>query len=111
MKPKQKPQLDPNVKRLFTGTEVGALIENLDGNLKLVLEGQAGLRESHNTLVARVDVLVDTVGEIKVDITELKIDVSELKTNIARVEQKLDRKADRTQVKQLDQRVSLLEAK
>jgi hypothetical protein len=40
MSKKQKSQLNPEVKRLFTGTEVGALLEDVDHKLGTIIEGQ-----------------------------------------------------------------------
>lgn len=41
-KPKQ---LDPEAVKVFSETEVGTLLENIDGKLDLILEGQKGIRD------------------------------------------------------------------
>jgi archaellum component FlaC len=69
---KAKSQLHPKVKQLFTGTEVGALLEDIDHKLGSVIDGQKGLGERMDTLeggmnglekrMTRLEVKVDTVG-------------------------------------------------
>ena len=92
-----KSQLNPKVKKDFTETEVGALIEDIDHKLGSLVEGQTTLGGRMGRLEKRMEVLTDTVGGIKVELTV--------------VNNKLDRKADRSQVTQLDRRVTVLEAK
>lgn len=101
---KSDSQLNPKTKKLFTETEVGVLLEDIDQKLGVIAEGQTGLvgrMERFEGRITRLDVkvdtLTDTVGEMKLELTE--------------VNEKLDRKADRSQVTQLDRRVSVLEAK
>ena len=100
----KKSQLNPKVKKLFTETEVGALLEDIDQKMGSVAEGQTMLVGITNKLVGRmdrledkVDVLVDTVGEMKVEMTEMN--------------GKLDHKADRIDLERLGHRVTILETK
>lgn len=93
-KPKQ---LDPKAARVFTGSEVGTLLESIDEKLDVLVEGQKTLDSRLKRVETKVEVLTDTVGDIKVDLTEVKAT--------------LDRKADRVVVQQLDRRVAALEAK
>lgn len=43
---KTKSQLSSKVKRIFTGTEVGVLLEDIDHKLGYVVDGQKGLEQS-----------------------------------------------------------------
>ena len=101
---KPESQLNPKTKKLFTETEVGILLEDIDHKLGAIAEGQTGLVGRMDRfegrmmrLEGKVDTLTDTVGEMKLELTD--------------VNEKLDRKADRSQVTQLDRRVTVLEAK
>lgn len=63
-----------------------------------VLEsGVKGLDKRMTRVEVKVDTLTETVGEIKVELTE--------------VNEKLDRKADRSEVVKLNSRISLLETR
>lgn len=74
MSNKLKSQLNPKVKRLFTGTEVGALIEDVDQKLGTIIEGQQTIERKLDTLTAnhyRLDERV-TRSEIRLDTLEAK---------------------------------------
>ena len=47
---KVKSQLTPKVKKLFTGTEVGALLEDVDQKLGTIIEGQQTIERKLDTL-------------------------------------------------------------
>lgn len=100
-KPKQ---LDPEAVKVFSESEVGVLLENIDDRLGVIIESQQLLTGRVDKLDAKVDILTETVGDLQVDMTQVKEDVSEIKQN-------LDRKADRPVVQQLERRVVALEAK
>jgi uncharacterized coiled-coil protein SlyX len=113
-----KSQLNPKVKRLFTGTEVGALLEDVDQKLGMIVDGQNGLGERMDTLEVGMNGLEKRMTrlEVKVDTLEVKVDtltetVGEMKMELTDVNDKLDRKADRSEVTILDSRVSDLEVK
>lgn len=69
---KTKSQLNPKVKRLFTGTEVGALIEDVDQKLGTIIEGQRTIERKLDVLnrnhhqveqrVTRTEIRLDTLG-------------------------------------------------
>jgi len=114
----KKSQLNPKVKKLFTETEVGALLEDIDQKMGSVAEGQTMLVGITNKLVGRmdrledkVDVLVDTVGEMKVEMTEMKVEMTEMKVEMTEMNGKLDHKADRIDLERLGHRVTILETK
>jgi hypothetical protein len=91
-----KPQLGPKAKAPFTDTEVGVILEDIDDKLAFIVESQQTLTAGLAVVRGKEDVLTETVGEIKVELTE--------------VNQKLDRKVDRSEFKRLDHQVSVLEA-
>lgn len=68
-KPKQ---LDPKVVKVFTETEVGALLENIDEKLELILEGQSGILADVKTLKTGHKKLSE-----RVDRTEIRLDTIE----------------------------------
>lgn len=74
MEPKDKPQIDPKLKKLFTGTEVAALLEHIDGNVKLVLEGQQAIERKLDRFGTKHDRLEQRVtrSEIRLDTLEAK---------------------------------------
>lgn len=71
---KTKSQLSARVKRLFTGTEVGALIEDVDQKLGTIIEGQQTIERKLDTLTRnhyRLDERV-TRSEVRLDTLETK---------------------------------------
>jgi len=68
---KVKSQLTPKVKKLFTGTEVGALLEDVDQKLGTIIEGQQTIERKLDTLsnnhyklehrVTRSEIRLDTI--------------------------------------------------
>ena len=69
---KLKSQLKPEVKKLFTGTEVGTLLEDVDHKLGTIIEGQQVIdrkldvfAKNHYHLEQRVthsEIRLDTIG-------------------------------------------------
>lgn len=74
MSNKPKSQLNPKVKRLFTGTEVGALIEDVDQKLGTIIEGQQTIERKLDTLTTNHYCLDERVtrSEIRLDTLEAK---------------------------------------
>lgn len=68
-KPKQ---LDPEAVKVFSETEVGTLIENIDSKLDLILEVQKGVRDDIKDIGRDYKKLSD-----RVDRTEIRLDVIE----------------------------------
>lgn len=71
---KTKSQLNPEVKRLFTGTEVGALLEDVDHKLGTIIEGQ-------QTIERKIDTLSKNHRELEHRVTrsEIRLDAIEAK--------------------------------
>ena len=71
---KTKSQLNPKVKRLFTGTEIGALIEDVDQKLGTIIEGQQTIERKLDTLTRSHHHLDERVtrSEIRLDTLEAK---------------------------------------
>lgn len=76
---------------------VGALYEKFHGDIKLVIEGQSGIGERLERVENKVDMLTETVGDIKVELTGNKMD--------------LNNKVNRSEYKGLERRVIALETK
>ena len=68
-KPKQ---LDPKSIKVFSETEVGALVENIDSKLDLILETQNGIRNDVKDIGKDYKNLKE-----RVDHTEIRLDVIE----------------------------------
>ena len=66
-KPKQ---LDPKSIKVFSETEVGALVENIDSKLDLILETQNGIRNDVKDIGKDYKNLKE-----RVDHTEIRLDV------------------------------------
>lgn len=74
MTKQKKSQLDPAVKRMFTGTEVGALLEDVDQKLVTIIEGQQTIDRKLDSIskdVHHLDKRV-TQSEIRLDTIEPK---------------------------------------
>lgn len=78
-------------------THTGTLYEKFSGDVGLLSEQMTMMNKRLARVEKKMDVLTDTVGDMKVELTV--------------VNEKLDRKADRSQITQLDRRVATLEAK
>ena len=65
-------QLNSEAVKIFSGTEVGALIENIDSKLDLILEVQTGMRDDIRGIGKDYKKLSD-----RVDRTEVRLDVIE----------------------------------
>lgn len=68
-KPKQ---LDPEAVKIFSESEVGTLLESIDGKLDLLLENQSGTSNNVKTLEKNYKHLDDRVSK-----TEIRLDVLE----------------------------------
>jgi len=68
-KPKQ---LDPEAVKIFSESEVGTLLESIDGKLDLLLENQSGTSNNVKTLENDHKHLDDRVSK-----TEIRLDVIE----------------------------------
>ena len=96
MPTKTKPKLSPKVKRIFTGTEVGALVEDFTSQVKLVAEDISGLH--------------DKVDRISRDLNAVKEDVEVIKMDIEVIKHDLKNKISREEFAVLERRVALLES-
>lgn len=48
---------------------VGILYEKFHGDIKLVIEGQGGINQRLERVETKVDLLTETVGDIKIELT------------------------------------------
>ena len=78
-------------------THIGTFYEKVSRDVGLLSEQMATMDKRLARVEKKVEVLTETVGEMKVELSA--------------VSDKLDRKADRSQITQLDRRVTVLEAK
>lgn len=76
-------------------THVGALYEKFHGDIKLVIEKQDGMDQRLGRVENKVDLLTETVGDIKVELTGNRME--------------LENKVDRSEHKTLERRVVALE--
>ncbi|MDO8592313.1 MAG: hypothetical protein Q7R92_00900, partial [bacterium] len=77
-------------------THMGVLYEKFSDEVRVVAESHLDTRREIKTLGTKVDMLIETVGEIKVDVTDIK--------------DGLKNKTDIKDHKLLEKRVSVLEA-
>jgi len=68
-KPKQ---LDPKAVKIFSGNEVGTILEDIDEKLDLILESQNGMRAEAKTIKSDYQRLDERVGR-----TEVRLDAIE----------------------------------
>lgn len=76
---------------------VGTIYEKFHGDIKLVIERQSGMDQRLERVENKVDLLTETVGDIKVEVTGNRME--------------LDNKVNRSEHKVLEQRIVALEAK
>ncbi len=108
---KQAGQLEESTKRLFTGTEVGVLLEDIDKKLGILAEGQGSLIKRINKIESKLDATFEMVGEMKIDITMTKIDITAMKNDLETIKKSLNKKPDGDEFKELESRVLVLENK
>ena len=76
---------------------VGILYEKFHGDIKLVIDGQGGINQRLERVEHKVDLLTETVADVKVELTGHRME--------------LDNKVDRSEHKGLERRVIALEVK
>jgi len=76
---------------------VGTLYEKFHGDIKLVIERQGGMDRRLERVENKIDLLTETVGDVKVELTGSRME--------------LDNKVDKSEHKGLERRVVALEAK
>ena len=96
---------------------IGALHERFTDEVKIVAEQYGGIDKRLNRLESKTDMIVETVGDMKVDMTvmkedmtEMKGDISELKTDMKEVKEELLPGATK-KVDKLERRVVVLESR
>ena len=82
-KPKQ---LDPNAVKPFTDTEVGTILESIDDKLNILLEGQSLLTGRVDRLEGKVDTVIETVADVKVEVTGFRDTAEQHEVRIKRLE-------------------------
>lgn len=88
---------------------MGTLYEKFESEVKVVAESHLDTNREVKILGAKVDMLIETVGEMQLDMTEMKSDLSETKSNVAEIKDNLKNKTDLKDHKLLEKRVSVLE--
>ena len=90
-------------------SEIGTLLEHIDGKVSLIAEQYTGLNDKYSrldknvdSLVKRVDNVVDMVGAMKEDVEVIKVDIEFIKHD-------LKSKVARDEFSVLERRVALLE--
>src|SRR3989344_9417320 len=90
-------------------SEIGTLLEHIDGKVTLIAEQYTDLNDKYSrldkktdTLIKRVDNVVDMVGAIKEDVEVIKMDIETIKHD-------LKNKIGRDEFSVLERRVALLE--
>lgn len=69
---KSKSQLNPKVKRIFTETEVGALLEDVDQKLGTIIEGQQVIERKIDVLAKDHHYLDERVTRSEIRLGELE---------------------------------------
>ena len=107
-------KLKQSTKDMFTGTQVGALLEDVDHKLEFIGEKVLSMETKMDTMEGKMDTMEGRMDrmEIKMDVMETKLDVMETKLD-ATFEAVGDIKLELTGIqkkdKELDRRVVVLE--
>jgi len=98
-------------KENYNSSEIGTLLEHMDGKVTLIAEQYTGLNDKYSRLdkktdglINRVDNIVDMVGAIKEDVEIIKMDIETIKHD-------LKSKIGRDEFSILERRVALLESR
>lgn len=98
-------------KENHNSSEIGTLLEHIDGKVSLIAEQYTDVKEGYqkmdkkiDSLTKRVDNVVDMVGAIKEDVEVIKMDIETIKHD-------LKNKIGRDEFSILERRVALLENK
>lgn len=97
-------------KKIFSGTEVGVLIEDFDKKLDVVAEGVLTLDRKVDGLAERMDGLEDRLDKIDVKIALINEEVVEIKARLDRIENGIDKIADTGRLEDIEKRIAKLEA-
>src|SRR3989338_2237745 len=96
-------------KENHNSSEIGTLLEHIDGKVSLIAEQYTGLNDKYSklekkmdSLTERVDNVVDMVGVMKEDVEVIKMDIEFIKHD-------LKNKVARDEFSFLERRVALLE--
>ena len=91
------------VKKIFGATEVGVLIEDFEGQVKVIAEGVLTLDRKVGALSERMDRIEDKLDKIDAKIALINEEVVEIKAM-------LSGKADLSRLEDLEKRIARLEA-
>ena len=111
MPTKNKIKLNKNATRLFSGTEVGVLIEDLTFQIQIVAEGVSGLNDKTDSLSAKVDNLEVKVDNLEVKMDKIQSDTEIIKMDMETIKHDLKNKISRDEFAILERRVALLESR
>lgn len=104
MPTKNKLKLSKEVRRVFTGTEVGVLIEDFTSQIQLVAEDVSGLYGKFDSLEVKVDRMGENLESVKLDVEVIKMDIEFIK-------HEFKNKVARDEFIVLERRVALLESR
>ena len=120
---KEKPTKGSHKPRLYTVTEVGTLLENMDKKIDHVLEGHVGLDQRMEKLEVavhgnnrRLDTVELRIGEVNDKASRLEDAVSKLNKDLRETKEELKTEINRTgqelgvKIDQLDNRLATVEA-
>ena len=74
-----------NQTEFMRASEVGAMIEKLGSEFRVLGEGLSIVRSDMNKLTAKVDMIYEELGRQRIDITILKADMKIVKTDVAEI--------------------------
>ena len=106
---KPKLELSKKVKEVFTGSEVGVLVEDFTSQVKLVAEGVSGLNDKFDNLETKADRLETKVDRLDVKVDKIETDVEVIKVDIEFIKHELRSRVSRDEFIVLEHRVTLLE--
>ncbi|MBI4142728.1 hypothetical protein HY480_02530 [Candidatus Uhrbacteria bacterium] len=82
--------------------EIKMVLEDIDKKFDILVEGRAADRE-------KLDATFEAVGRVQEDVTELQLNMVEVKAQLDLIRNELKAKADRAELRLLEERVLRLE--
>ena len=100
-----------NPKTVFTDTEVGVLLEDVNAKFDLVVEQLGSITENVTEIKGDINILKEDMGMLQVDVGILKGTVTVLKEDVSEIKFDLKKKPSYDDFSKLERRVTRLESK
>lgn len=104
-----KNQTKKNEGKVYTASQVGAMLERVDDTVKILAEGHSNLVESHSKLAKTQDKILEVQYEMKNRLEKVETKIDRLQDDMVEVKFELKKKVSTDDFEKLEKRVVKLE--